>query len=107
MRRLARTAVFMLVAMLNGGVLHAQPSLAGPDSSVLATRMIDMGGYQLRVRLGGPVVAAQPTVVFESGLGTPLENWTSHTWRRLPVLVNPGRRHGAAHAGKRPLCTER
>ena len=38
--------------------------------------MVDMGGHQLRVRTSGPVVEGRPAVVFESGLGTPLENWT-------------------------------
>lgn len=74
--RIPRAASLILVAVLTRGALHAQSNPAGPDSSVLATRMIDMGGYKLRVRLSTPVVAARPTVVFESGLGTPLENWT-------------------------------
>lgn len=39
------------------------------------TRMIDMGGYKLRIRTAGQAGANLPTVVFESGLGTPLENW--------------------------------
>ncbi len=75
-RPVPRTAALLLVAVLGAGVLHAQSERAGRDESVLATRMIDMGGYKLRVRTGGLVFVGRPTVVFESGLGTPLENWT-------------------------------
>ena len=70
------TAASAFIAVQGAGLLQAQSERAGRDASVLTTRMLDMGGYKLRVREGGVVVAGQPTVVFESGLGTPLENWT-------------------------------
>ena len=50
------------------------PAPAG-DSVAWVTRMVDVGGYKLRVRTAGAVAGGRPTVVFESGLGTPLENW--------------------------------
>lgn len=68
-------AAFLLAAC---GVRSAaaQPATAAArDSSPLLTQMVDMGGYKLRVTTGGAPVAGRPTVVFENGLGTPLDSW--------------------------------
>lgn len=52
------------------------PAASPRDSSAPTTRMVDMGGYRLRIRTAGTAVTGRPTVIFESGLGTRLENWT-------------------------------
>src|SRR5688572_9674027 len=39
------------------------------------TRLIDVGGHQLNVRVAGDVRPGIPTVVFESGVGSLLQGW--------------------------------
>jgi pimeloyl-ACP methyl ester carboxylesterase len=70
-------AVALALAVPASRVVGAQaaPVAASADTSAFATRMIDMGGYRLRVRTAGAAAGGQPTIVFESGLGTPLETW--------------------------------
>ena len=72
-------AAALLLAASSAGSAAAQaaPAPAPSDSSAPVTRTIDMGGYRLRIRTAGDAVAGRPTVIFESGLGTPLENWTA------------------------------
>ncbi len=69
-------AVAALMAALHaGGPAGAQAPAPAADSVAQVTRLVDVGGYKLRVRTAGTPMAGQPTVVFESGLGTPLETW--------------------------------
>jgi pimeloyl-ACP methyl ester carboxylesterase len=78
LHRAAFVAVALALTTASPRAAHAQAaaaSAAPADSSAFATRMVDMGGYRLRVRQSGRAAAGQPTVVFESGLGSPLETW--------------------------------
>jgi hypothetical protein len=38
---------------------------------------VDVGGHKLNVRLSGTANSGVPTVVFESGLGSPIDAWFS------------------------------
>ena len=81
-----RWAALAVAALLAAGSARAQapatpaaPAGVAPapprDSAGPVTRMVDVGGYKLRVRTAGTAAGGRPTVVFESGLGTELENW--------------------------------
>jgi pimeloyl-ACP methyl ester carboxylesterase len=71
-------------AALSSVLIHAAVASAQP--STLTTRMVDMGGHSLRIRTSASIIEGRPTVVFESGLGTPLENWNS-VQREIAVLT--------------------
>ena len=51
----------------------ATPGLAQQSPE---TRMVELDGHALRVWDQGETGSGRPTVVFESGLGTPLEAWS-------------------------------
>jgi pimeloyl-ACP methyl ester carboxylesterase len=47
-----------------------------PAQTTPQTRMVDVGGRMMNVRIAGAPRPGVPTVVFESGLGSPLEVWS-------------------------------
>lgn len=51
--------------------VHVLPAQATPQ-----TRMVDIGGHMLNVRIVGTSRPGVPIVVFENGLGSPLEVWS-------------------------------
>lgn len=51
--------------------VHVLPAQATPQ-----TRMVDVGGHMLNVRIVGTPRPGVPIVVFENGLGSPLEVWS-------------------------------
>ena len=55
-------------------LLCAQSSLAA--QAAVQTSMVDVGGHKLYVQLAGTARPGTATVVFVSGLGSPVEQWT-------------------------------
>jgi pimeloyl-ACP methyl ester carboxylesterase len=48
---------------------HMLSAQAGPPT------MVDVGGHKLNVRVAGTARSGAPTIIFESGLGSPLAAW--------------------------------
>ena len=68
--RFARAALIGAFGLLCLGG-SAAPQTAAPKT------LVDVGGHKLNVRVSGTARPGVPTVVFESGLGSPIDAWFS------------------------------
>ncbi len=89
MRRMTRLSLLpagLLVAACGAGAPSAPPSAPTPTQAVAATQAppnhdfvkdVEVAGHTMHVACVGPIESGRPTVIFESGLGGDLGQWSA------------------------------
>ena len=97
----SRRAALVLLGIASAGA-------GGLPAQAAQSSMVDVGGHKLNVRLAGTAKPGVPTVVFESGLGTPVVAWTalqSEIAGVTKTIAYDRAGIGQSPAGPAPVCS--